>query len=33
MHISKWPMKMSQNNKENTLEINAMANMMQKDNA
>ena len=33
MHISKWPMKMSQNNKENTSQINAMANMMQKDNA
>ena len=29
-HISKWSMKMSQNNKENTSEINAMANMMQK---
>ena len=33
MHISKWPMKMSQNNKENTSKINDMANMMQNDNA
>ena len=28
MHISKWPMKMSQNNKENTSQISDMANMM-----
>ena len=28
MYISKWPMKMSQNNKENTSQIRDMANMM-----